>query len=442
MKKYNELSPAVFNRCVFLFFSFCAILAAFCMPDRDSLFSGLWTIITNPGKVVTNYFWLGGYAATFLNIGLTCLVSSLVFFLPGASANAVSTLAFFLVFGFSGWGMNIMNIWPGFAGVALYAFVKREKLGSNANAALLSTGLAPLISDLMFRYPNADVVAFSWGGFLLALCVGLVIGFMLPAGLPHAPKVHKGYDHYSAALPMGVLSVLLHAILFKVMGGTLPAAPAAETLQVASKVICNTFSGIVFSLCIIAAFLMGCRPNDYFNLMKDSGYGVDFSKKYGNAPFLMNLGVFGLFILAYYNIIGATFNSATFGVVFCMLATCNCGSHPRNVLPIMLGYVAASFVFSYLYVGTGSYGQAINAQAIVIGLCFANGLSPVSGRYGWLAGFFVAVCHFLLVTSVPNMHGGFLLHNGGFTAALICLLFIPQLEKFCKTKEEKQGSAL
>ena len=27
---------------------------------------------------------------------------------------------------------------------------------------------------------------------------------------------------------------------------------------------------------------------------------------------------------------------------------------------------------------------AINAQAIVIGLCFANGLSPVAGSYGWL----------------------------------------------------------
>jgi hypothetical protein len=35
------------------------------------------------------------------------------------------------------------------------------------------------------------------------------------------------------------------------------------------------------------------------------------------------------------------------------------------------------------------------------------------------------------------MHGGFCLYNGGFTAALICLMFVPQLEKFCKTKEER-----
>ena len=36
------------------------------------------------------------------------------------------------------------------------------------------------------------------------------------------------------------------------------------------------------------------------------------------------------------------------------------------------------------------------------------------------------------------MHGGFCLYNGGFTAALICLMLIPQLEKFCKTKEERK----
>ena len=45
--------------------------------------------------------------------------------------------------------------------------------------------------------------------------------------------------------------------------------------------------------------------------------------------------------------------------------------------------------------------------------------------------------HYMLVTSVPNMHGGFCLYNGGFTAALICLILVPQLETFFKTKAER-----
>jgi len=40
------------------------------------------------------------------------------------------------------------------------------------------------------------------------------------------------------------------------------------------------------------------------------------------------------------------------------------------------------------------------------------------------------------------MHGGFCLYNGGFTAALICLMLVPQLEKFCRTKEERKEAKL
>ena len=42
------------------------------------------------------------------------------------------------------------------------------------------------------------------------------------------------------------------------------------------------------------------------------------------------------------------------------------------------------------------------------------------------------------MTSVPTLHGGFCLYNGGFTAALICLIFVPELEKFFRTKEERK----
>ena len=47
--------------------------------------------------------------------------------------------------------------------------------------------------------------------------------------------------------------------------------------------------------------------------------------------------------------------------------------------------------------------------------------------------------HYLLVSAVPDMHGGFCLYNGGFTAAVICVLLVPVLEKFLKTKAEKSA---
>jgi hypothetical protein len=50
--------------------------------------------------------------------------------------------------------------------------------------------------------------------------------------------------------------------------------------------------------------------------------------------------------------------------------------------------------------------------------------------------------HYLLVTSVPNLHGGFCLYNGGFTACLICLVLVPELEKFFHTKAERKAARL
>jgi hypothetical protein len=189
--------------------------------------------------------------------------------------------------------------------------------------------------------------------------------------------------------------------------------------------------------------LLGCKPKDYWNLLKDPALVTNFSSTYGNATFLMNVGVYGLFILGYYNLVGATFNGVTFGIIFCMLACCNSGSHPGNVWPIMLGYVVSSFVFGWLsQLAGGTFAGAINAQAICVGLCYANGLSPIADKYGWRYGFVAAVMHYLLVTSVPTLHGGFCLYNGGFTAALICIILVPELERFFKTKEERKERRL
>ena len=443
MKKIKSLSESDFLKLLFGFLSTAFLIGAVCMPDRGTMFTGLWQIISQPSKISTNYFAVGGYAATFLNMALVGYLCLALYALLKATATNVSTLAFILTLGFCSWGINILNMWPSMLGVVIYCLVKKEKLGSQVNAMLFSTGIAPLITDLMLRYPNAEPVGFHVAGIVLALAVGFCIGFFLPAGLANSPKVHKGFDLYSAAFPVGMTAFFLQATLYKTMGVALPAAPDASTLQVASRLTVNVFCCAVFGICILAAFLLGCRPKDYWQLIVDPALVTNFSSTYGNAVFLMNLGVYGLFILGYYNLVGATFNGVTFGVIFCMLACCNSGSHPGNVWPIMLGYIVASTVFGWLSpLAGGSFSGAVNAQAIVVGLCYANGLSPIADKYGWRFGFLAAVMHYVLVTSVPALHGGYCLYNGGFTAALICVILVPTLERFARTKEERKAKKL
>ena len=453
MKKINNLSESNFLRLFFAFVSVCFVAAAFFMPDRSTMFSGVWKIMTQTCKISTNYFALGGYAATFLNMGLVGLFCTGLCCLPGSKPNNVTTLGVLLTIGFGSWGMNLFNMIPTILGVVLYAAVKKEKLGAVSNAMLYSTGIAPLISDLLFRYPGVDYIGFNWLGLGIGLFVGLIIGFFLPAGLAHAPAVHKGYDHYSAALPVGMTAFFLRAALYNVMLGwkigDLGKLSTMGALDIASWNNTNIFCFVLFGLCIVFALLLGCKPKDYWNLMKDSGHGVSFTTKYGYAPFLMNVGIFGMMIVGYFTLAGAidgrnVWTGMTFGIVFCMLATCNSGSHPRNVLPIMIGYLVTSFLFGWIFklLGGEGYALTIGSQSILIGLCYANGLSPIAGKYGFGYGILAGGLHYLLVTAVPDMHGGFLLYNGGFTAALICLMFVPQLEKFCRTKEERKERKL
>ena len=447
MRKLRSLEPSSFLKLLFAFFNLCFFVAAFFMPDRPDMLDGLLRIARHTDKVPTNCFdpSYGGYAGSFLNAGFVCLICTLLYCLPKAKASAPSVIAFLLTAGFAFWGINIVNIWFGFVGVALYCLVKKQALGTQVNAMIFSTALCPLYADLLLAYPNKEEVGFHMLGLVLALAVGIVVGFLLPASLSYAANLHKGYSLYSAAVPVGFLAFLLRGLLYQAVNvdrGASSVGPTTST-SFADPAICNIFCIVLFVLCMIGALAMGCRGKNYLALLKDSGHGVDYAQKYGTASMLMNVGVYGLFILLYYNVaawIGGSetvFNAVTLGCIFCMLSTCCSGAHPRNVWPIMLSYIGMSFLCQWISVDLlgMEFKQAVDAQAILIGLCFASGMAPVVGRHGWWVGLIAGALHYGLVTSVPMLHGAFLLYNGGLTCAFVCVILLPVLEHFKKAKE-------
>ena len=439
MKKIKNLSESSFLKLFFAFITAAFLIGAVCMPDRAEMFAGFVRILTSPAKVSTNYFSVGGFAGTLLNMGLVAAAMTALFHFSGTKVNNVSTLAFLLTLGFCSWGINLLNMWFTMAGVAVGCLIKKEKPFSNVNAMLFTTGVAPFISELLVRYPHAEAIGFNVLGFVLAVVAGLAVGIMVPAGLPHSPNVHKGFNLYSAALPVGMAAFLLNGVFYKVMGIDLPGT--VGDMAVTSRTIANIFYISLFSLFVVFARLLGCSFKDYWNLLKNRNQVNNVSGTLGNATFLMNAGFFGLFIMAYYNLIGASFNGVLFGLILCMLCTCNSGSRPSNVWPIMLGYVVASSVTGWLspMLG-GSFSLAVNAPAIVVGLCYANGLSPIVDKYGWQYGFVASMIHYCLVTLVPSLHGAFCLYNGGFTGIFVCIIFVPVLERYCKTKEARKAT--
>ena len=143
MNKLKTMNESSFLKLFMGVMSAAFVIAAFLMPDRANAFSGLWQIMSQPGKITTNYFHLGGYAATFLNMGLVGFICLGLFLVLKGTANNVSTLAYLLTVGFSAWGITVLNVWFTFAGVALYYLVKKEKLCGACNAMMFSTGIAP-----------------------------------------------------------------------------------------------------------------------------------------------------------------------------------------------------------------------------------------------------------------------------------------------------------
>ena len=436
MKRLNHLSENTFLKLFFTYFSLCFLVAAFFMPDRSSMFSGFIKILCSPTKASTNFFSVGGYAATFLNMGLVGLICTALYCIPGEKANHAAVLVNILTTSFGSWGIHILNIWPTIFGVVLYCLVRKKPLGNYTNAMLFSTGLAPFMSELMLRYPDHTTIGFTPSGILLALLIGIFVGVFLPAGLDHSPRIHKGMAIYSAALPVGMTALMLQGLLYKAVGVELP--NAVGDIHVESHLIVNTFCLIMFGSFVLIAYGMGARLKDHLHFMRDPNHVKCVSFTYGTATFLLNAGFYGLYVLFYYNVIGAEFNGITFGIIFGMMSTCNAGSHPGNVWPIMTGYAIASHTSQLLAtLAGGTFAQPLHSQAMMVGLCFANGLTPISDLYGWKYGIVAAILHYYMVTTVPNLHGGFCLYNGGFTAALVCILLIPPLEHHSKTKLER-----
>ena len=436
-QKNKPLNTVNVIRLFLLASSAAFLIGAIAAPDRGQMLTGLAQILMSPAQLTKDYFIIGSISGTFLNVSLVGFVCAAMTCLPGAVVNGATIAAYFLTTGFSFWGINFLNMWPFFLGVMVHALVRKEPFPKYVNLAMFATALCPLASELLLRYPGSEEVrGVTLSGVGLMLVVGMLIGFLTPALAAHSPNVHKGYDLYSAALPGVLLGLFAVAVLYKTLGHDVP--PITATLGDSHPGVVWTFCIIFFVLCAAAGWwINGKSFNGYLDLLRDTGHKSDFTAKYGPGPAIMNVGVYGLMILLYYILVGGSFNSVTLGIIFCMVCFGANGAHPGNIWPIMVGYVVFSFAATTFFGGV----FPVNAQAILVGLCFASGLAPIAGNYGWWAGILAGGMHYLLVTSIPAIHGGFSLYNGGFTSLLVATILVPQLETFCKTKEQRLAAA-
>ena len=406
---------------IMLFYSLASILTAVLSGDLTGTFQGFLKILSSPAQLTMDYFKLGTVGGTFLNVGMTGLSCVVVFALSRFAVNGLSLMSFFLTIGFSFFGMNFLNFWPCILGTWVFTRVAKLPFKAQVNIAIFSTSLSPFVSEGMWRHPAVDSL---FARVLFGVLLGLICGFLMPILAQHGPNLHKGYSLYNAASVAGFIGIMLFAFLFRATGFEIP---SNTDIGDSHALVVNAYALATSLVMVVAGFLLNGRSFKGFLhlLTRSSAYRCDFTNSYSAPVTMINIGMFGLFVTAYYNLIGAGMTGPTAGSIICLLAVTPCGTHIFNMIPMILGYGLASLFCAF----------DLTTQAIVVGLCFCAALSPIPSRFGSLSGVIAGLLHAVLVTSVVTFHGGFCLYNGGFTAGITAIILVPVLEFFLEATD-------
>lgn len=413
----------------FLAISLVFIAASFFTGPVEDLLHGFSKILTSSQVLTTDACALGGLNGALLNAGLLGLAAWALMKIFGAKISGASVGAFFLTLGFSFFGKNCLNVWPIIFGIWLYSRLKKEPFGKYVNMSLFACSLAPFISEAIF---NRHLDYSTGIGILIALLIGIAIGLIFPPLTAHTVSTHKGHDLFNAGVSAGFL-----AFLFFTIYKTLALKPMGLEAEYALNSILSEgfplffviFIGVICLLAIVVGFVFGGSLKGYGKLVMRSGHGTDFLALDGAGNVLINFGLMGIIFLAYFLIVKAPFTGPTVGALLCLLCWAANGSHPLNVIPIVIGYGLVSTLAVW----------DLGTQAIAVGLCFASGLSPISGRWGWYWGVVAGAFHACLVTYTASLHGGFNIYNGGFTAGLVALVLVPILETYFRDLATRRG---
>ncbi len=460
MKQRTFTNSQIINGIAFGFsalFLVSALVAAFYTGEWGSVLYDWYLILISPCPLVTDYFAIGGLASAMLNAGACGMACFLAMILLKGDSQPNTLAGYFLVVAHCFYGLNFLNMWPCFLAPFLYLRIHKLNFKNNLHVCMFATSFGPFISEFLFRYTQRETYEFgvanlTASGVALALGFALVLGFVIPAILPGAKAWHKGYNLYNGGLAFGVFGFFVFNFMYKTMGITPPQVldhtnDIYESFGHSYHLYATIFFLIAFLLCIgIGFWLNGKTFHGYRRFLKDTGFSSDFSEKYGMPLCLINIGVYGIIFLIYINVItiftpGAGFTGPTIGVILAALTFTAMGQHPKNVWPILAGYVLLYVVTMFFCQVNGrDITWSVSTQGYINGVAFATGLCPIVGRYGVRAGIAAGFMCASMCTATRDLHGGFVLYNGGFTSGITALILLPILEHYVPAVREELKS--
>lgn len=380
-------------------------------PFTDTV-NGFIKILVSPSVLITDYIFIAGLSATLLNVLLTTFMNLFIVYKLGLKMTGPIFACLLTIAGFAFFGKNLFNAIPLYIGIYLYAKVSKTEFKNHIIVMLLSSGISPIVSYLIFGLDIDLLLSIPIGVF-----TGIFIGFLLPAFNAHALRFHQGYNLYNTGFSMGVISMILTGALTS-FNQVIPRSIEVNNDYHFPLLI----STIIVSLLFIAYAIISDKEvfKKYRNLIKSSGRLVtDFVRDHGKEVVALNIGILGLLVSVVIIVTGVLVNGAVMGAILTILGFAAFGKHIKNVIPVMLG-AGLAIILTPIEFTIGP----------ILALFFVTGLAPLAGKYGFFAGIIAGFIHLLIVSLALNFQGGFDLYNNGFAAGFVAAVLSPIFNTF------------
>ncbi len=401
LKYFCMISTAVF------------FILAFISSSPGELYRGMLTIILSRDALITDYFALAGYSSAFFNAGLTVLIVLIILLKLNVHFTGLTLAAVFINAGFALFGKNPVSIMPILLGTYIYSKVHKVNTSRYVYTALFGTCLAPLVIEMVHILPFTIMP-----NLLLAMAVGLLIGYILPTLSAHTASMHLGYNLFNVGFAAGILGFCIVSVL-KALG--LDSSPIL--IWGYGRPLWLTLLLYGFFLCTFLYGFWNCnfKFGPFLRILRHPGRAVaDFILMDGLGPTLMNMSVVGSIALTYILLIGGDLSGPVVGGILTVYGFGAFGVHFKNFLPLLIGVALSSIFPSF----------AITSPSMQLAALFSSGLAPIAGQFGIIAGLVAGIIHTCIVSGTSAMYSGLNLYNNGFSAGFVAIIMVPLLENF------------
>ncbi len=388
----------------------------------DKIIPGLWQIIIQPDLLITDYIVVGGIGAAFFNAGSLTLILLFLLHHFKVEFDGHIVVSSYLIFGFSLFGKNVVNIWLILLGFFIYARLHGYSLKKYIYYGLYGTSLSPAIT-LVMQAVHTSVV---WQ-FILASITGLVIGYVLLPISIHVKSSHKGYSLYNVGFSSGIIATVLVSI-FRSFGIDIQTRLIWDTEHTALFAVALF---VLFSYMVILSVLLDGKKllPSYFSLLKESGVHGTYNHEYSDAVYIFNMAANGIIATLFVLLVGGDLNGPTIGSIFTIVGFSPAGKHMRNILPVMVGVCISAFLKQW----------RINEPAPMLTLLLSTTLAPIAGEFGIIAGLISGFIHSSVALNVGIVYKGLNLYNNGFAGGIVAIFMVPVIESIIeKRKNDKE----